>query len=254
MRYTTISTSLKNKYMAKYSVKLKKRELVADNTMAFYLEKPEGFGFRAGQHIVVSLIDPPATDEKGNNRVFSVASAPWEEDLMVATRMRETAFKENIKALPLGSAVRIDGPFGFFTLHKDSSRPAVFLVGGIGVTPFRSMVLDSVKQQLPYTIYLFYSNRRPEDAAFLRELTTLSAESPNYNFIGTMSDMEKSAEGWDGERGYIDMNMISKYVPDITQPVYYTAGPSPMVKAMREMLAKAGVGKDDLRTEEFPGY
>ena len=113
--------------MAKYTTKLNERRDVAVGTMAFHLEKPPGFQFKAGQYMNVTLIDPPETDAEGNTRSFSIASAPFEADLAVATRMRNTAFKRVLRTLSLKSEVRISGPFGSFTLHTDASRPAVFL-------------------------------------------------------------------------------------------------------------------------------
>src|SRR5215510_8557564 len=173
--------------MASRKVQLKQRVEVAEGTMAFHLEKPAGFQFNAGQYMNVTLIDPPETDAEGNTRSFTIASAPFEEDLVFATRMRDTAFKRVVKTLKLGSEVRISGPFGSFTLHSDASRPAVFLVGGIGITPFRSIILNATKSRLAHKLYLFYSNRRPEDAAFLEELQKVEQDNPNYKFIGTMT-------------------------------------------------------------------
>jgi ferredoxin-NADP reductase len=122
--------------MAAFKGRLKHRKEVAEGTMAFYFEKPAGFEFKAGQFSNFTLIDPPETDAEGNLRPFSIASAPGEEDLMVATRMRDTAFKRVLKYVALGTEIRVDGPFGSFTLHRDGSRPAVFVAGGIGISRF----------------------------------------------------------------------------------------------------------------------
>src|SRR5215471_15822761 len=131
--------------MAKYITKLNERRNVAVGTTAFNLEKPPGFRFKAGQYMNLTLIDPPETDAEGNTRSFSIASAPFEEDLVVTTRMRDTAFKRVFRTLSFKNELRISGPFGSFTLHADASRPAVFLVGGIGITPFRSMILQATR-------------------------------------------------------------------------------------------------------------
>lgn len=240
--------------MATYMVKLKKREEVAEGTMAFYLEKPKGFGFTAGQFITVTLIDPPETDAEGDTRAFSVASAPYEEDVMIATRMRDTAFKRVLKTMAIGAAVKVKGPFGSLTLHDDAARPAVFLAGGIGITPFRSILLQATHHKLAHDLFLFYSNRRPEDAAFLEELKGLERDSHHYMCIGTMADMEQSHRPWQGETGYIDKTMLAKFVADWTRPIYYSAGPPAMVTAMRRMLTDAGVTDEAIRTEEFAGY
>jgi ferredoxin-NADP reductase len=158
-----------------FTAKLKSREEVAERTMAFRFERPDGWTFKAGQFIDMTLLDPSETDAEGNTRGFSIASAPHEETLMVATHMRDTAFKRVLKTLPLETAVKIEGPFGNLTLHNNAARPAVMLAGGIGVTPFRSILYRAAKERLPHRISLFYSNRRPEDAPFLEALRTLAA-------------------------------------------------------------------------------
>src|SRR5215470_14121301 len=227
--------------MAKYTTKLNERLDVAEGTMAFHLEKPSGFQFKAGQYMNVTLIDPPETDAEGNTRSFSIASAPFEADLLVASRMRDTAFKRVFRTLGLKSEVRISGPFGSFTLHTNASRPAVFLVGGIGVTPFRSMILQAANDKLAHKLYLFYSNRRPEDAAFLDDLQQAEKQNPNYKFIGTMTDIRKSKRSWQGATGYITDEMLRNWIRDLNGPIYYTAGPPSMVASMRQMLSSSGI-------------
>jgi ferredoxin-NADP reductase len=222
--------------------------------MAFYFEKPEGFSYKAGQFADYTLIDPPETDAEGNTRGFSLVSAPYEDDLALATRMRDTAFKRVLKVMELGTELTLDAPYGSFTLHNNTSIPAVFLTGGIGITPVRSIVLQAAHDERPHRIFVFYSNRRPEDAAFLEELMELQKTKPNYTFVGTMTQMEKSSREWSGETGLITKAMLSKYIDDLTLPIYYVDGPPAMVSAMREALAEAGVDDDNIRTEEFTGY
>ena len=112
---------------------------------------------------------------------------------MVATRLRDTAFKRELQRMPLGSTVRMEGPFGNLVLHADQTRPAVFLAGGIGITPFRSMVVQAAMQRSPHPMVLFYSNRRPEDAAFLDELQSLRDKNPHYRFVATMTEPANSS-------------------------------------------------------------
>jgi ferredoxin-NADP reductase len=240
--------------MPMYKTRLQKKEEIADGTMAFHFEKPEGFAFKAGQFGDFTLMDPAETDAEGNIRGFSLASAPYEGDLMFATRMRDTAFKRVLKTMETGTEVSMDAPYGSFTLHNNSSIPAVFLTGGIGVTPVRSIVLQAAHDNLPHKIFLFDSNRKPEDSAFLNELMEAQEKNPNYTFIGTMTEMEKSGTKWDGEAGYITKAMLEKYVGDLTLRIYYLAGPASMVTAMRKTLNGAAVDDDNIRTEEFSGY
>lgn len=240
--------------MTTHYIKLIDRKEVADNTMVFVFEKPEGFNFKAGQSADFTLIDPKETDIDGNVRAFSLSSPPYYPELTIATRMRDTAFKRTLKTLPLGTELKFEAAFGSFNLHNNKEIPAVFLTGGIGITPVRSIVMQAAKDNLPHQISLFYSNNKPEDAAFLDELSTLESENPNYHFIATMTAMDKSKKKWDGERGYIDKKMLTKYLNDINKPIYYVCGPAGMVTAMRNMLNEAGVDDDNIRTEEFSGY
>jgi ferredoxin-NADP reductase len=156
--------------MAKYKSKLLERKEIAERTMEFHFSKPEVFNYKPGQHIEITLINPPETDEEGNSRVLSPVSAPYEPNLIVATRMRDTAFKRVLKTMPLESEVYIEGPYGSLILHSDYTKPAVFIAGVIGITPFMSMIRYTTKENLPHKIFLFYSNRRPEYSVYLEEL------------------------------------------------------------------------------------
>jgi ferredoxin-NADP reductase len=240
--------------MAIFKVKMNGRQEIASGTMAFHFEKPEGFAYKAGQFGDFTLTDPSETDAEGNTRGFSLASAPYEGDLMVATRMRDTAFKRVLKTMELGSELALDAPFGSLTLHDDARIPAVFLSGGIGVTPVRSIILQATHNKLSHKIFLFDSNRRPEDSAFLDELTEAQQENPNFTLVGTMTEMEKSAKAWRGETGFVTKYMIMKFIDDFNLPIYYISGPRAMVAAMRKVLNESGVSDDKIRTEEFTGY
>ncbi|MGH9354325.1 MAG: ferredoxin--NADP reductase [Terriglobia bacterium] len=235
-------------------LKLLGREQVADQTMSFRFEKPAGWAFKPGQSVDMTLIDPPETDAEGNTRSFSIASDQSEDALLFATRLRGSAFKRVLSQMPLGSRVKVDGPFGSLTLHNNAARAAVFLAGGIGITPFRGMIVRAAREKLAHRIYLFYSNHRPEDAIFLDELQSLQQQNRNYKLIATMTGMEKSQRPWQGETGFIDKAMLDRNLQDAASPIYYTAGPAAMVKAMQSLLNQSGVDDDDIRVEEFPGY
>lgn len=131
-----------------YKTKLKSKQEIAAATMAFHFEKPEGFAYKAGQFADYTLVNPSETDAEGNTRGFTLASAPYEDDIMLATRMRDTAFKRVLKTMKIGTEITLDAPYGSFTLHNNTQIPAVFLTGGIGVTPARSIVL-----QPPTTVF-----------------------------------------------------------------------------------------------------
>ena len=156
--------------MPRFTTRLIDRTQVADGTLAFAFERPAGFEFTAGQYLTITLPDPLYTDEKGNSRTFSIASPPQDAGrLVIATRMTGSALKRSLAEAPLGTPVSIFGPAGDFTLGPDPT-PVVFIAGGIGITPFRSMLLDAAARGLPHRITLIYSNRTPEGAPFHEEL------------------------------------------------------------------------------------
>jgi ferredoxin-NADP reductase len=229
------------------------RDLVAERTMAFRFAKPADWTYRAGQFVDITLLDPPETDSEGNTRGFSISSAPNEDVIMVTTRLRDTAFKRVLRTMPIGTAVKIEGPFGDLRLHR-AARPAVVLTGGIGITPFRSILIETIRNGgLSYPVVVFYANRRPQDAAFLGELRELARQDPNLTFIPTMSGLDP-AEPWDGERGHVDASMLARHLGGISNAIYYLTGPPGMVNGLRTMLVDSGVDEDDIRTEEFTGY
>ena len=237
-----------------YEARLANKEYVAENTIAFHFEKPHDFYFKPGQYLSVALTNPMQTSPEDNIKSFSIASLPKEDHLTVVTRMRDTAFKLALQAVPLNDKVKLRGPFGCFTLHHNTNRPAVLLAGGIGITPFLSMVRHATRQKLPHPIYLFYSNRRPEDAVFLQTLRQLEDENTNLQFIPTMTAMDKSQREWNGEIGFIDRKMLDRYLKRFRGPIYYVAGPPSMVAAVRQVLAGASVDPDDIISEDFAGY
>lgn len=240
--------------MPEYTTKLLEKHEVAEGTMAFHVEKPAGFDFKPGQSADLTMLNPPENDEAGNIRTFSIASAPSETSLMFATRLRDTAFKRALRKLPAGAPFKMEGPSGGFNLHKNPAKPGVFLAGGIGITPFMSMIREAAHAKDAHQLYMFYSNRRPEDAAFLQELAAGSKQNPNFHLIATMVEMDKSKQSWNGERGFINAEMLKRHLPILSGPIFYVAGPPGMVAAMRDMLTQAGVDEDDIRTEDFPGY
>lgn len=223
-------------------IALRRREQVAEGTFAFSFDKPAGFSHQAGQNALFSLPDI------GETRAFTIASAPHERELMVATRMRDSAFKRALAAAPIGAKLAMDGPAGGMVLHEDEKRPAVFLAGGIGITPFLSMIRDADARLLRHRLLLIYSNRRPQDAAFLTELKQM--RNRNFRMVATMTD----APDWNGEKRLISRELVAEHVKDLQAPVYYFAGPPGMTMAVQGMLHEMGVSEDDMRSEEFYGY
>jgi ferredoxin-NADP reductase len=227
-----------------YEARLKRAETIAEGTMAFHLEKPPGFRFKAGQAIDLALTNPPS-GANSTHRLFSLVSAPFEEELCVATRMRDgSAYKHTLKALAPGATLKVKGPLGVMTLHEDRSRAAVFIAGGIGITPFISMLRQAAHERLDQPLYLLYSNRRAEYAAFLAELQALAQRHARFRLLARMTDTE----------GFIDADTVGRFAGNAAAPVYYLAGPPAMVDAMTAVLARVGINDTDINSEEFYGY
>lgn len=238
--------------MSKVNIKLKNKKEVAKETMMFHFSKPAGFTFKAGQFADYTQINPSETDAEGDTRGFSLG-APYEEDIIFTTRMRDTAFKRNLKKMPIGTEVVFDGAYGSFTLQNNTKIPAVFLCGGIGITPVRSIVLQATHDKTAHKIFLFYANKTPKNAAFLDELTAAQKKNANFKLIASMTDVDGSKD-WKGETGFFTKEMLKKYIGDLSLPIYYISGPASMVTSIRKTLNEAGIDDDNIRTEEFSGY
>lgn len=239
--------------MSTYDTRLKGHEEIADGTMAFHFDKPAGFSFKAGQAVDLILLDAPGAEGDNARHTFSIVAAPFEERLTIATRMRDSAFKRNLKSLTSGAPVRLDGPSGSLTLHNNRARPAILIAGGIGITPFVSMLRQAAHEHLPQDLFLLYSNHRPEDAAFLAELQALAHQHRRIRLIATMTQMSKSSQTWAGRTGTIDEALLRQVGGELAA-IYYLAGPPALVESMRLTLGRAGVDDDDIRSEEFYGY
>jgi ferredoxin-NADP reductase len=236
------------------TVRVLRQETVAWGTGALTLERPAGFTFKPGQSVDLTLVDPPETDAKGDRRALSLVSAPFERELVVATRLRGSAFKRSLGTLAPGAKVRLDGPFGSFALHADRARTAVFIAGGIGITPFMSMLRQTLHGEPPRPLVLLYSNRQPRDAAFLAELELLEQRHRGtFQFVPTMSQ-RVTVQEWKGRQGLIDAELIAAVLAEQRHPVFYVVGPPRMVGGMRELLATFKVSDDDIRSEDFGGY
>jgi len=240
--------------MAEYQMTLMNRQNIARDTMAFWLDTNGArYEFRAGQHADFVFTHPCMGSETDNSRTFSLASSPLDkEPIMIAMRMRKTTFKSALKAAALGTKFTVSRPRGSFTLHRDITRPAVFLAGGIGITPIRSILQCATQERLPHKLYLFYSNRGADDAAFIEELQSMAVQNPNLTLVLTVTG-HKTLE-WPYEKGHINREMLTRHLLGLNGPIYYIAGPSGMVTGMTELLNSSGVSQDDMRTEEFGDY
>ena len=230
--------------MNAYEILLKGHQEVAAGTLAFRFTKPPGFAFRPGQAVTLVLMDPPP-EPNSKQRIFSLVSAPFEAELAIATRMREgSAFKHALKSLQPGAKLELKGPRGVMTLHEDRRRAAVFIAGGIGITPFMSMLRQAQHDKLSQRLLLICSNRRPQDTPFLAELQALARQNGQFRLLARMTERE----------GFVDGDAIRRFAGDAPAPICYLAGPPAMVDAMKAVLRRADVSGEDVRSEQFYGY
>ncbi|MBI2318266.1 MAG: hypothetical protein HYY28_10585 [Betaproteobacteria bacterium] len=113
---------------------------------------------------------------------------------------------------------------------------------------------QAAHERSPQPLFLAYSNRRPEDAAFLDELQGLERRNQHFRLMATMTDMSKSARTWSGETGYVDADKLRRFIGDPAAPIYYMVGPPAMVEAMQRVLGEASIAEAEIRSEEFYGY
>lgn len=188
--------------------------------------------YKAGQYSVVDL--GTKEDPEGPVRSFTIASSPTEKDfILISTRIRDTQFKKKLASLDLGTLVKITAPMGKFVLPDDhSSKSVVFLSGGIGVTPFRSMVKYATDKQLPLKITVFDSNRDQGNILYKKEFDECVSENKNLKIIYTIADESQESssipnDDWKGERGFINKAMLVKYLTtdELDNSIFYICGP-----------------------------
>jgi ferredoxin-NADP reductase len=232
---------------------IKEKKEVAKGTLFVTFDLlGEEADFRAGQYFWVELPDIGHQDDKGLRRHISVVTSPTERGILgLATRLRDSAFKQTLTELPVGAEVDVEEPKGQFALPEDSSRPYVFIAGGIGITVFRSMLRFIRDERLSYRVTLIYSNRDRESTAFLDELQELEGHLPDFRLVLTMTD----DAGWDGESRRVDAAFLADYLGDSLNDVtFMVAGPPGMAEGVQGQLAEAGVAEENVIAQRFSGY
>lgn len=235
---------------------LSKESMLGTDIITFKLTRGN-IQYTAGQYAFFKL-DGVFGDSKGPIRHFSIASSPTEQDyIMISTRIRDTPYKQELASLEKETKILAWGPQGEFVLHNDHSKPAVFLSGGIGVTPFRSMIKFATDKQLPIKIIMFDSNRNQQNILYKEEFDNWAKQNKNFKALYTITEEETSDKNWTGEHGRIDKSMLERHLnkDEIDNAVFYICGPPSMLKAMQELLQKdLQIPKYRLKVEAFTGY
>jgi len=228
-----------------------KRE-VAKGTVEFtYDVVDEAFSFTPGQYFFIRIERLHYDDPRGNRRHFSIVNSPNQKNTIVmATRMRDSGFKRTLAELPAGAEVQLGPITGDFTLPAAEAPEVVFITGGIGITPFISMLRYAREQPLNRTITMLYANRDRESAAYVDELEAAAKAMPGFRLVLTM-DRDPA---WRGETRRIDADFVKDHVPDFASKSYMVAGPPGMGSSIATALAEAGVPNRNVIIESFSGY
>ena len=227
-----------------------KRE-VAKGTLFVLFAVDDYPEYRPGAYFWVELPDRGHSDEKGLRRHISLATSPTERGVVgLATRLRDSAFKQTLAKLAVGDEVQVEEPKGSFLLPEDTSADYVFVAGGIGITVFRSMLRFIADEGLPYRVTLVYSNRDRESSAFLDELEELDQRIDGLRVILTMTD----EPGWEGETRHLDADVLGELVGGLDGKTFLVAGPPPMAEAVADSLLGAGLPEERVLADKFSGY
>ena len=231
-----------------------RREMVAADTLACSVRRPAAFTFDPGQYVEVTLLRPPFDDSQGPTRAMSIASAPEDDDLLLLMRLRDTAFKRSIASLPIGAPVLLDGPADDLRFEQTGRGHFVMVAGGVGIAPFRAALRRALTTDGQLDATLFYSNRRPEDAAYLAELCDIEQHVRGLRVVPTMTRMSESTMSWYGETERLSAPMIARYVPDFRDARFYVSGSTSLISGLCQDLERAGVSAGHIRVELYAGY
>ncbi|HKY73940.1 MAG TPA: PAS domain S-box protein [Patescibacteria group bacterium] len=221
-----------------YSATLINKRIVADHTYEHtFLLSGETMKFQAGQYVWLVLPNMLSPDPRGDRRAFSICSSPNNaEAITIASRVTDSGYKQTLAALELGAKVEIIGPFGFFTMPNEPQKPLVLLAGGIGITPFFSMIRWASEQKLPQQILLLYANSNPSRTAYIKELETLQQQNPFFSFKAVY--------------GKIFWDHIQSFVKNPEKSLWYTSGPRVMVCDVADALLSHGIKEQSLYFDE----
>ncbi len=235
-----------NKYELEFSFK----KQLTHETYEFYFKRPKELSFKAGQYMKYSL-DISKSDDRGASRYFTISSSPLNKEyITITTRVIQSSFKIALSNMEKGDKIRSFGPLGYFTFDPKSRKNKIFLAGGIGVTPYHSILKTIQGKRSLANIILFDSWPRAKDAVYLSELKEVEARNKNIKVIYTLTQENK--EGF--EYGRISPQLIEKYMPNYKDAEFFVVGSEEVEAALLKMVKDMGVAEENIFSENFPGY
>lgn len=226
----------------KHSSVLMRRLDCGSDVASFTFSRPEGYEFQAGQWLRLTL----QTGQGVQTKTFSHASAPADPDIEITTRLSGSPFKNALDALEVGQKVEMGGLGGRLRLPDQAGRIA-FLVGGVGITPVRSLLRDAVSRGRSFADALvLYGNRDEGCAPYLEEFAAMCASG-----VRVIPVYERPAAGWVGERGFISAETVKRHVDPGDGRPFVVTGPPLMAEAMVAVLDELGIDEERCIVERF---
>ncbi len=234
-------------------LKLKEKISVGQDLYDFIFLSPP-VNYQPGQYMEWTL-PHHLPDSRGNRRFFTLASSPTENSLRIGVKFfpSSSSFKQSLQNLKPGGQIIASQLSGEFTLPKDLTKKLVFIAGGIGVTPFRSIIKYLLDKNEKRDITLFYSVKTIKEAAY-QDLFIEAEKKLGIKTIINLTDLEKLPPNWTGQKGTITDAVIKSNVPDYKERIFYLSGPHAMVDAFEVMLKQMGIPGNQIKTDYFPGY
>lgn len=237
----------------KYIVPFLEKRKIAKDTYEFVFEKPKELKFKAGQYLEWTL-PQLKTDGRGNRRFFTIASSPTEDKLKLGVKYSDkpSSFKTKLLSYKQDEKITADELTGDFTLPKETNKKLVFIAGGIGVTPFRSIIKYLIDTNEKRDVVLLYSNTHEDEVVYSQLFG--EARKHRINTIYFLTDEKSIPTGWKGGVGRLNEKSLKNYVPDYKSRTFYLSGPIAMVDNYKKLLRSLGVPHKNLVTDYFPGY
>lgn len=233
---------------------LKQKVMLAPNIYEFIFSKDSRFNFIPGQYLEWTL-PGENMDTRGNRRYFSIASSPGEDDLRIGVKIvsdKSSSFKKEMLEMNPQSTIVASQLSGDFTLPTDKNKRMVFIAGGIGITPFRSILKNLLDQNERREIIMFYTCVSPDEFVY-KDVFKKAEEELGIKTVYVVTDASKKSN-WNGEVGYLNREMIEKYVLNYKERSYYISGPNVMVESYRDLLLSIGIKRSNIITDYFSGY
>lgn len=238
----------------RYTFRLRQKLQPVPSVYELVFDGPPNLRFRPGQYFEWTLphLHP---DNRGQRRYFTIASSPTESNVRLGVKSYQPAstFKQRLVSLEPGETIVAGQLDGDFTLPSTTKEKLVFMAGGIGITPFRSMIQYVLHRHEQRDIILFYANQTASEIVY-QDILVQAAASFGLKSVHVLSDVPKISPDWAGERGYITADMIKRHVPDYANRTFYLSGPQGMVTAYRQILREIGIRRSRVKTDYFPGF